>query len=187
MAINLQKSQSINLTKEVPGLNHIFVGLGWDESSGQPIDCDVSVFMLNDSHKIPTEGHFVFFNNLTSACGSVQHQGDNLTGEGDGDDESIFIKLSEVDSIVEQIIFVVTIHEAEQKGQHFGLLENAFIRVYNQDNNEEVCIYSLEDDFDGYDSVQIGRIYREGSSWAFEAMGSPFAGGLGALIELYHG
>jgi tellurium resistance protein TerD len=185
MAINLQKNQSINLNKEVPGLNHIFVGLGWDVNNGEPIDCDVSVFMLNDSHKIPTEGHFVFFNNLKSACGSVQHQGDNLTGDGEGDDECIFIELSKVDSRVSQLIFVVTIHEAEGKGQHFGLLENAFIRVYNQDNNQEICMHSLEDDFNGYDSVQIGRIYRDGGSWGFEAMSAPFSGGLAALVELY--
>ncbi len=187
MAINLQKNQSINLTKEVEGLNHIFVGLGWDVNDEQTIDCDVSVFMLNENHKIPTEGHFVFFNNLTSACGSVEHQGDNLTGEGEGDDESIFIKLSEVDARVNQLIFVVTIHEADKHGQHFGNLENAFIRVYNQDNNEEICMYSLEDDFNGYDSVQIGRLYRDGATWAFEAMAAPFSGGLGTLVELYHG
>lgn len=185
MGINLQKNESINLTKEVDGLNQIFVGLGWDVNSEQTIDCDVSVFMLNANHKIPTEGHFVFFNNLTSECGSVQHQGDNLTGEGEGDDESIFINLSQVDSRVEQLLFVVTIHDAESKGLHFGMLENAFIRVYNQDNNNEVCMYRLEEDFDGYDSVQIGRLYRDGSAWAFEAMSSPFGGGLGALVELY--
>ena len=185
MAINLQKNQSINLTKEVIGLNHIFVGLGWDVSDDQPIDCDVSVFMLNENHKIPTDGHFVFFNNLTSACGSVEHQGDNQTGEGEGDDESIFIKLSEVDARVDQLLFVVTIHDAESNNQHFGQLENAFIRVYNQDGNEEICMYNLEDDFDGYDSVQIGRIYRDGNAWSFEAMSSPFGGGLGALVELY--
>jgi tellurium resistance protein TerD len=185
MAINLKKNQSINISEEVAGLNHIFVGLGWDIIDGDGIDCDVSVFMLNERHKIPTEGHFVFFNNLTSSCGSVQHQGDNLTGEGEGDDESIFINLKEVDSRVDQLIFVVTIHEAEEKGQHFGLLENAFIRVYNQDDNNEICYYSLEDDFNGYDSVQIGRLYRDGTNWAFEALAMPFGGGLAALVDLY--
>ena len=187
MGINLKKSQSINLTKEAPGINNIYLGLGWDEGGGSDIDCDVSIFMLNADNKIPSEGHFVFFNNLTSSDGSIQHQGDNRTGEGDGDDEAVFIDLSRVDDAVLQILVVVTIHDAESKGQDFGVLENAFIRVVNQDGNVDLCNYDLQADFDGMDSVQIARLYRDGSSWSFEAMAQGFSGGLETLLGMYQG
>ena len=187
MAINLEKKQTINLTKDVPTLNNVLVGLGWDESDGsvQEIDCDVSVFMLASDYKIPSEPYFVFYNNLTSADGSVIHQGDNTTGEGDGDDECIEINLSKVNPEIEQMMFVVTIHDAESRNQDFSNLDNSFIRICDNNSGEELCRFTLNDDFIGSDSVQIGRLYRSENEWGFEAMGDPFHGGLSALIELY--
>ena len=187
MAFNLEKQQSFNLTKEVPTLKNIFVGLGWDESdgSGQELDADVSVFMLGVDHKIPADPYLVFYNNLTSADGSVVHQGDNRTGEGDGDDESINIDLSKVNPAIEQMMFVVTIHDAEARNQDFSNLDNSFIRICDNNSGNELCRFTLNDDFAGSDSVQIGRLYRSGEEWGFEAMGDPFQGGLSALISLY--
>ena len=187
MPINLEKKQSINLTKEEPTLNNIFVGLGWDESDGTvgELDADVSVFMLGVDHKIPAEPYLVFYNNLTSADGSVVHQGDNRTGEGEGDDESINIDLSKVNPAIEQMMFVVTIHDAETRNQDFSNLDNSFIRICDNNSGNELCRFTLNDDFAGSDSVQIGRLYRSGEEWGFEAMGDPFHGGLSTLIGLY--
>ena len=187
MAINLEKKQSINLTKEEPTLNNIFVGLGWDESDGTvgELDADVSVFMLGVDHKIPAEPYLVFYNNLTSADGSVIHQGDNRTGEGEGDDESINIDLSKVNPAIEQMMFVVTIHDAEARNQDFSNLDNSFIRICDNNSGNELCRFTLNNDFAGSDSVQIGRLYRSGEEWGFEAMGDPFQGGLSTLIGLY--
>ena len=187
MAINLEKKQKFDLTKHSESLENVFVGLGWDPIEGynEEIDCDVSLFMVDSNFKIPEESFFVFYNNLKSGDGSVIHQGDNRTGEGDGDDECINISLSKVDSSVEQMIFVVTIDGAEEKSQDFSKLDNSFIRICNNDNGEEMCRFTLDQDFGGYDSVQIGRLYRDGSDWGFEAMAEPFHGGLAALVELY--
>jgi len=187
MSINLEKKQKFDLTKKSPTLNNIFVGLGWDEADGvsQEIDCDVSVFMIGEDFKIPNDSYFVFYNNLSSGDGSVIHHGDNRTGEGEGDDESININLSQVHNSVEQMVFVVTIDGAEKKGQDFSNVANSFIRICNNDSGEELCRFTLNDSFSGYDSVQIGRFYRDGNEWGFEAIGDPFHGGLAALVELY--
>lgn len=187
MAFNLEKQQSFNLTEEVPTLNNIFVGLGWDESdgSGQELDADVSVFMLGVDHKIPADPYFVFYNNLTSADGSVVHQGDNRTGEGDGDDESINIDLSKVNPAIQQMMFVVTIHDAATRRQDFSHLKNSFIRICDNSSGNELCRFTLNEDFVGCDSVQIGRLYRSEDQWGFEAMGDAFQGGLATLLGLY--
>lgn len=187
MAIDLRKKESFDLTKKEPGLHNIVAGLGWDtnEINGKAVDCDVSVFMLDENNKIPTDGYFVFYNNLKSEDESVIHNGDNRDGEGDGDDESIQINLAKVSSKVVQILFTVTIHESEERGHHFGNVNNAFIRIYNKNTNEELCKFTLTDQFDGTDSLLIGRLYRSGSEWEFEAMGDAFSGGLETLIGLY--
>ncbi|HAQ71557.1 MAG TPA: chemical-damaging agent resistance protein C [Flavobacteriales bacterium] len=188
MAINLTKSTSIDLTKKNPGLNNLHVGLGWDasDSNGNDIDCDVSVFMLNDLNKIPNEGSFVFYNNLKSGDGSIVHQGDNRTGEGEGDDEEVIIDLAKVSENVLQMLFVVTIHEADSSGQDFSMVQNAFIRVSNNSTGEELCRYELNESFSDSDSVQIGRVYRYDEEWSFEAMGDGFSGGLETLLDMYN-
>ncbi|MDB9931346.1 TerD family protein [Flavobacteriales bacterium] len=188
MAINLEKGSSINLTKAEPGLSKLHIGLGWDaeDANGNAIDCDVSVFMINENNKIPGDGYFIFYNNLTSSDGSTVHQGDNTTGEGDGDDEEVKINLSSVDGSIIQMIFVVTIHDAEKNGQDFSMVENAFIRVSNDSSDEELCRYELTSAFSGSDSVEIGRVYRMGSEWEFEALGDGYSGGLQALLGVYN-
>ena len=185
MAFNLEKNQSFNLTKATPSLSRIRVGLGWDEAVGG-IDCDVSVFLLNTEYKIPTEGHLVFYNNLTSPCGSVIHEGDNRTGEGDGDDETVRITLETLDHSVAQALFVVTIHDAAAKGQNFGQIDNAYIQIYDDQTDAVLCRYDLAKEFSSVDSVSAGRVYRDGAEWTFQALGDGYNGGLQALIGIYH-
>ena len=173
------------MDKIFPGLSNIHIGLGWDSNESYGIDCDVSVFMINDNFKIPANGFFVFYNNLISQDGSVSHLGDNRSGEGEGDDEVLNINLNSVDNQISQMIFVVTIHKAAEKNLHFGLIDNAFLRIQNRDSGEELCRYSLNCQFPDSDSVQIGRIYRYDGSWHFEAMGDGYSGGLGAVLNVY--
>lgn len=182
--ISLEKKKPISLSKAAPGLNKVKVGLSWDPSGDVEVDADASVFMLNESGKIPDETFFVFFNNLTSGDGSVVHSGDNRTGAGEGDDEEITINLSNVSNEVLQIIIVISIHN-KADGVHFGNVNNATVRIYDQANGSALCQYQLAEKFDGCDSLIIGRFYRNGSEWEFEAMGQAFEGGLAATVELY--
>ena len=187
MAIELKKKQSISLTKASPGLRTIMAGLGWDANTGNgpAADCDVSALMLDANNKIPADGYFVFYNNVQSEDTAVQHKGDNRDGAGEGDDESIDIDLSKVNASIVQIVFTVTIHEAEARGHHFGNVTNAFIRICNKADNTQLCRFTLSDQYAGADSLMIGRLYRSENGWDFEAMGDAFGGGLGALVELY--
>lgn len=187
MAIVLEKKQKINLTKKEPGLQNVFAGLGWDTEKvgNHVVDCDVSVFLLKENGKIPADEFLVFYNNLSTPEGSVVHQGDNRTGEGEGDDEVIDIALNRVSQEVVQMLFCVTIHEAEERKHTFGGINNAFIRICDKNGNKEICRYTLNEQFGDADSLVIGRLYRLGNEWEFEAMGNPFSGGLGALVELY--
>ncbi|MFM7681273.1 MAG: TerD family protein [Bacteroidota bacterium] len=183
--ISLEKKKPFNLNKEVPGLNQIKVGLSWDPTTaGLSPDADASVFMLDESGKIPSEGYFVFYNNLTSADGAVAHSGDNRTGEGDGDDEELTINLAKVSPNVVQIMLVISIHNMEE-GFHFGNVLNSAVRVYNMVNGNTLCQYKLAESYSGCDSLIIGRFFRQGSDWEFEALGLAFEGGLGATVELY--
>ena len=184
--INLEKKKPINLTKSVPSLNQVRVGLSWDDVqiNGQSPDCDASVFMLGVNGKISDDSHFVFYNNLVSGDHSIRHSGDNRTGVGDGDDETIEISLLQVNSSVEQLIFTITINNIDA-GFDFGNVKNASVRVYDLGNNSIICQYELTENFSNCDSLIIGRFYRSGSDWEFEAMGQAFAGGLGATVELY--
>lgn len=183
--INLEKKKPFNLSKQAPGLNQVKIGLSWDPTpEGKTADADASVFMLNEAGKIPAERYFVFFNNLTSEDGAVIHSGDNRTGEGDGDDEEISITLSSVSPSVIQIMLVITIHNKDE-GFHFGNVLNSSVRVYNKVDGSILCQYKLADTFDGCDALIIGRFYRSGSDWEFEAMGQAFDGGLAATVELY--
>ncbi|MBL0178690.1 MAG: TerD family protein [Gemmatimonadetes bacterium] len=185
MSIELRKKQPIDLTKR--GLQKIHIGLSWDKTivNGKPADCDASVFMLGTTNKVPSEQFFVFYNNLVSEDGAVEHMGDNRDGAGEGDDEVIQVDLAKVASQVEQILFTVTIHEAEERGHNFGNVRNAAIRVVNMSNDEEICSFTLTEQFGDADSMMIGRLYRSEREWKFEAMGDAFGGGLEALVGLY--
>lgn len=182
MAISLSKGQKVSLTKEKPGLDDIFIGLGWDEvkpkkgflaslfSTTQDIDCDVSVYLLQNG-KLVSDKDKVYFKNLKHVSGSVFHHGDNLTGGGEGDDEQISIKLSQVPSEYDKISIAVNIYDAKSRGQHFGLIQNAFIRVVDKSNNTEICRYNLTDNYSGKTGVIFGDVYRDGGEWKFSAIG----------------
>ena len=177
MGINLGKGERINLSKEAPSLKKVGVGLGWDTNStdtGLDFDLDASIFMLGANGKIPTEKNFVFYNNLTSPDGGVKHTGDNLTGDGDGDDETIFVELAKVDAAINELVFVVTIHEAEKRKQNFGQVRNSYIRIYNAVTQEEICKYELGEDFSVETGVEFGRLYKRNGQWKFEAIGQGF-------------
>ncbi len=176
MAINLQKGQ-----REVINAPKFTIGLGWDtnsSSTGTAFDLDASVFILGDNKKLVADEYFVFYNNLTSPDGAVEHTGDNLTGAGDGDDEQIKVDLSKIDGKVTEICVVVTIHEAENRRQNFGQVRNSFVRIFNTDTNEVVLKYELEEDFSIETAVEFGRIYKRNNEWKFEAVGVGMKGGL---------
>jgi tellurium resistance protein TerD len=184
MAINLEKGQRVDVK-----LPKFVVGLGWDansSSTGVDFDLDASVFILGDNKKILTDEHFVFYNNLKSPDGAVEHTGDNLTGEGDGDDESIRIDLSKIDPKASEICFVVTIHKADERKQNFGQVRNSFVRIYNPDNNEELLKYELEEDFSIETAVEFGRLYKRNGEWKFEAVGVGQKGGLEDYLQKYN-
>lgn len=184
MPINLSKGQKVDLTKKNPGLKNIMVGLGWDVNafdSGADFDLDAAAFMLGSSGKCITEKEFIFYGNLEHVSGSVKHMGDNLTGEGDGDDEQIRIELSKVPENLTKIAFTVTIYEPEQRRQNFGQVNNAFIRIYNEDTGEELLRYDLGEDFSIETAVVFGELYKNNGEWKFNAIGSGYQGGLAAL------
>ena len=188
MAISLKKGQKVDLTKTNPGLKEVLIGLGWDVNKydgGKDFDLDASVFLLNGNGKVNSDDDFVFYGNLKHVSGSVEHLGDNLTGAGEGDDEEIKIDLSKVPDNVEKIDFTVTIYEAEERKQNFGQVENAFIRVVNSANNEELIRYDLGEDFSIETAVVIGELYRNKGEWKFNAIGSGFSGGLASLGKNY--
>jgi tellurium resistance protein TerD len=185
MSINLTKGGNANLSKEVKGLSKISVGLGWDvrKTDGDGFDLDASAFMLNSNGKCRNDKDFVFYNNLKSECGSVTHTGDNRTGAGDGDDESLKIDLSKVPNDVEKIQFVVTIHEADQRRQNFGMVSSSFIRVEDQKSNKEICRFDLTEDASTETSMIFGELYKKDDEWKFKAVGQGFKGGLSKMLE----
>lgn len=184
--INLSKGQKIDLTKTNPGLKNVLVGLGWDTnrySGGNDFDLDASAFIVDGNGKAFNEKSFIFYNNLQSEEGSVIHTGDNRTGDGDGDDEQLLVKLPLVPSVVQKVVFTVTIHDADERKQNFGQVSNAFIRIVNEDTNEEIVRYDLGEDFSIETALVVGEIYRHNNEWKFNAIGSGFQGGLAALIN----
>ena len=184
MAVSLAKGQKVDLTKTNPGLKEVLIGLGWDTNKydgGSEFDLDSAAFLLGANGKVTSDGDFVFYNNLKHASGSVEHLGDNLTGKGEGDDEQMKIDLSKVPADIQKIDFTVTIHEADTRKQNFGQVENAFIRVVNAANNEELIRYDLGEDFSVETAVVVGELYRHSGEWKFQAIGSVFSGGLAAL------
>lgn len=188
MPVNLQKGQKVSLTKGNPGLSKVVVGLGWDVNAfdtGGDFDLDAAAFLLTDSGKVCDSKDFVFYGNLTHPSGSVQHQGDNLTGVGDGDDEQIKVDLSAVPANITKIAFTVTIYEAEARRQNFGQVNNAFVRIYNEATGEELLRYDLGEDFSIETAAVFGELYKNGGEWKFNAIGSGYQGGLAALCANY--
>lgn len=188
MPVSLQKGQKVSLAKGNPGLKHVVVGLGWDVNqfdTGGDFDLDAAAFLLTDSGKVSAQEDFVFFGNLNHPSGSVQHMGDNLTGAGEGDDEQMKIDLSKVPAQITKIAFTVTIYEPEQRRQNFGQINNAFIRIYNEDTGEEMLRYDLGEDFSIETAAVFGEVYKNGSEWKFNAIGSGYQGGLKALCAQY--
>lgn len=188
MPINLSKGQKVDLTKGNASLKHIMVGLGWDVNafdSGADFDLDASAFMCGVNGKCPTEKEFVFYGNLEHPSGAVKHQGDNLTGEGDGDDEQIFVDLKAIPESVDKIAFTVTIYEAQERRQNFGQVSNAYIRIVDEDTNQELIRYDLGEDFSIETAIVVGELYRHNGEWKFNAIGSGFQGGLAALCGHY--
>lgn len=188
MPINLSKGQKVDLTKGNASLKHIMVGLGWDVNafdSGADFDLDASAFMCGANGKCPSEKEFVFYGNLEHPSGAVKHQGDNLTGEGDGDDEQIFVDLKAIPESVDKIAFTVTIYEAQERRQNFGQVSNAYIRIVDEDTNQELIRYDLGEDFSIETAIVVGELYRHNGEWKFNAIGSGFQGGLAALCGHY--
>ncbi len=184
MPVNLTKGQKVSLTKGNPVLKNVVVGLGWDVNqfdTGGDFDLDAAAFLLTDSGKVADSNDFVFYGNLAHPSGSVQHMGDNLTGAGDGDDEQIKIDLSKVPANITKIAFTVTIYESEARRQNFGQVNNAFIRIYNEENGEEMLRYDLGEDFSIETAAVFGELYKNGAEWKFNALGSGYQGGLAAL------
>ncbi|MBQ3139554.1 MAG: TerD family protein [Ruminococcus sp.] len=184
MPISLSKGQKVDLTKGNPGLSKIMVGLGWDVNafdSGTSFDLDTAAFMTGANGKCPSEKEFIFYGNLEHTSASVKHLGDNLTGNGDGDDEQILIDLSLIPANVEKIAFTVTIYDAETRRQNFGQVSNSFIRIVDERTGQELIRYDLGEDFSIETAVVVGELYRHNGEWKFNAMGSGFQGGLAAL------
>jgi tellurium resistance protein terD len=184
MAINLQKGQRESI--KAPKFT---IGLGWDTNSsttGKEFDLDASAFILGENKKILSERHFIFYNNLKSPNEAVVHTGDNRTGEGEGDDEQIIVDLSKIEENATEICIVITIHEAEERGQNFGQVRNSFIRIFDTDTNEELLKYELEEDFSIETAVEFGRIYKRNGEWKFEAVGMGMKGGLQDYLDKYN-
>ncbi|GAB4530780.1 MAG: TerD family protein [Pleurocapsa sp.] len=191
MAVNLSKGQRISLEKVAPGLKAVFVGLGWDTNitdTGHDFDIDASIFLLGNNEKILSDNHFIFYNNLASPDPdkSVEHLGDNRTGAGEGDDEVIQINLQKVPGDIQKIVITVTIHEAKERQQNFGQVHNAFVRVVNVANGEEVARYDLTEDFSVETALIMAEIYRKDEEWRFNAVGAGYEGGLQALLDRYN-
>ncbi len=196
MAVSLQKGQKVSLSKETPGLSRVIVGLGWDEAKPakrglfgfgggrtQSIDCDASALLCVDG-KIQNTKDVVFYNNLTHPSGAVKHLGDNLTGAGEGDDEQIVIELDRVPEQYDRIVLCVTIYQARERNQQFGMIENSFIRLVDARNNQEICRYNLKERYDGATAMVFGEVYRRNGEWKFNAMGQPLqVGGIAELVE----
>ena len=185
MGVSLSKGGNVSLTKEAPGLTAITVGLGWDvrTTTGDDFDLDASALLLNEGGQVSSDQHFVFFNNLRSPDGSVEHTGDNTTGEGEGDDEQIKVNLTAVPADVARITFPVSIHDADNRGQNFGQVRNAFIRVVNQADDSELARYDLTEDASTETAMVFGELYRNGAEWKFRAIGQGYASGLAGVAK----
>lgn len=187
MGISLNKGGNLSLSKTDPTLKNVLVGLGWDArpTTGADFDLDASAFMVREDGKVRSDADFIFYNQLRSTCGSVEHTGDNKTGAGEGDDEALIVLLDKVPSDIQRVIFTVTIHDAEARKQNFGQVSNAFIRIVNKDNNNEVARFDLSEDASIETAMVFGEIYKHGNEWKFKAIGQGYAGGLAAMARQY--
>ena len=188
MGIQLRKGERIDLTKSNPALNNVLIGLGWDTKEydgGQGYDLDASLFLLNKEGRCEEDRDFIFYNNKVSSDGSINHLGDNRTGDGEGDDEQITVKLSQVKPEIDKIVVTVTIHDYDVRGQNFGQVENAFVRLVDEDSGVEILRFDLGEDFSIETGVVFCELYRHGVDWKFNAVGAGYSGGLGALVSKY--
>ena len=185
MAISLTKGGNVNLSKEAPNLTNIAVGLGWNPraTDGQAFDLDAIAFLVNESGKVRADADFIFFNNLKSSDGSVEHTGDNRTGEGDGDDEVIKVDLTKVPADVSKVVFCAVIYDGQARNQNFGQVANAYIRIVNTQGDAEVARYDLSEDSSTETAMIFGELYKNNGEWKFRAVGQGFAGGLGPLAQ----
>ena len=185
MGVSLSKGGNVSLTKEAPGLTAVTVGLGWDvrTTTGTDFDLDASALLVDANSKVVSDKHFVFFNNLKTPEGAVEHTGDNLTGEGEGDDEQIKVNLAAVPAEVAKVVFPVSIYDAETRQQSFGQVRNAFIRVVNQADNAELARYDLTEDASTETAMVFGELYRHGAEWKFRAVGQGYASGLRGIAQ----
>ena len=185
MGVSLSKGGNVSLTKEAPGMTNVLVGLGWDArtTTGDDFDLDASALMVGRDGKVLSDKHFIFFNNLNSPEGSVQHTGDNLTGEGEGDDEAIKVNLSAVPAEVDKIVFPVTIYDGETRRQGFGQVRNAFIRIVDEGTNNEVARYDLTEDASNETAMLFGELYRNNAEWKFRAVGQGYSSGLAGIAR----
>ncbi|MFI2200226.1 TerD family protein [Streptomyces sp. NPDC020192] len=185
MGVSLGKGGNVSLSKQAPGLSAVVVGLGWDvrTTTGADYDLDASALLCDATGKVVSDQHFVFYNNLNSPDGSVEHTGDNLTGEGEGDDESIKVNLVAVPAEIAKIVFPVSIHDADVRGQSFGQVRNAFIRVVNQANGQEIARYDLSEDASTETAMVFGELYRHAGEWKFRAVGQGYASGLRGIAQ----
>lgn len=185
MAVSLSKGGNVSLDKEAPGIRAVLLGLGWDARStdGSAFDLDASLFLLKADGKVRNDSDFIFYNNLKSADGAVEHTGDNRSGVGEGDDEAIKVNLTMVPAEVQRLAVTVTIHEATERKQNFGMVSNAFIRVVNQADSKEIARYDLSEDASTETAMIFGELYRSGAEWKFKAVGQGFQGGLGPLAQ----
>jgi tellurium resistance protein TerD len=187
MAVALSKGGNVSLSKAAPGLTKIMVGLGWDPrvTDGSAFDLDASAFLLTEAGKVRGDSDFIFYNQLKSTCGSVMHTGDNQSGQGEGDDESLKIDLAKVPADVAKVAFIVTIHEADTRRQSFGQVGGAFIRVVNEAGGQEIARYDLSEDASTETAMIFGELYRHGTEWKFRAVGQGYAGGLYAMCKQF--
>ncbi|WP_067461866.1 TerD family protein [Actinomadura macra] len=183
MGVSLSKGGNVSLTKQAPGLTAVTVGLGWDvrTTTGTDFDLDASALVLDASGKIITDKHFVFFNNLRTPDGGVEHTGDNTTGAGEGDDEQIKVNFGALPATAERVAFAVSIYDADGRGQNFGQIRNAYIRVLNQGDNSEMARYDLSEDASMETAMVFGELYRSGTEWKFRAVGQGYASGLAGI------
>lgn len=188
MAISLQKGGNLSLSKTDPSLREVLVGLGWAarSSDGADFDLDASLFMVQDNGKVRGDHDFIFYNQLKSTCGAVEHTGDNKTGAGEGDDEALKIRLADVPAAITRLVIAVTIHEAGQRRQNFGMVQDAFVRIVNLETNSEIVRFDLSEDYSTETAMIFAEIYRYNGEWKFRAVGQGYAGGLAALA-IQHG
>ena len=185
MAVRLTKGANVNLSKEAPGLSAVFFGLGWDvrTTTGEDFDLDASAIACNSSGKVVSDQHFVFFNNLKSPDGAVEHTGDNRTGVGEGDDEVIKVNLAGLPAEVDKVVFLASIYDADNRKQAFGQVRNAYIRVVNSADNNELARYDLSEDYSTETALVFGELYRNGAEWKFRAVGQGYSDGLAGIAR----